>query len=307
MVVARKPFPPIPYGMADFSAIRREGFLYVDKTRFLRDLEDERHVFLLRPRRFGKSCWVSILQHYYDRVRKDNFETLFADTDIGREPTANHSQYAVLRLDFSSFDKDIATLRDRFEGHCQRRLRGMLEANVDLFSADLAKRILSPPAVDGKLDELFLHAERLGVRLYVLIDEYDNFANTILAGEGEAAYRAVTHGSGFLRDFFAALKVGTASGNLERLFITGVSPLAMDDVTSGFNIGTNISFARSTTNWRASPRPRYTRWWRCIETLACWTKSPARRWPSCASGTTATASPRAPPKTSTTPTWCCTT
>ena len=239
---APKPFPPIPYGMANFRAIREEGFLYVDKTRFLRDLENERHVFLLRPRRFGKSCWVSILEHYYDRARKDNFNALFDGTDIGGEPTANRSRYAVLRLDFSSFGKDLSTLAANFAGHCHTRLRGMLEANADLFSAGLAERILSPPTTGGKLDELFLHAERLGVRLYVLIDEYDNFANIILAGEGEAAYHAVTRGSGFLRDFFAALKAGTASGNLERLFVTGVSPVTLDDVTSGFNIGTNISF-----------------------------------------------------------------
>ena len=239
---ARKPFPPIPYGMADFSAIRREGYLYVDKTRFIRDLEKDRHVFLLRPRRFGKSCWVSILEHYYDRTRKDNFETLFAGTDIGREPTANRTRYAVLRLNFSMVSKDLSTLQENFEGHCHTRLRGMLRVNADLFPDELARSILSPPTMGRRLDELFFHAERLGVRLCVLIDEYDNFANTILAGEGEAAYRQLTHGSGFFRDFFATLKAGTESGNLERLFVTGVSPVTMDDATSGFNIGKNVSF-----------------------------------------------------------------
>ena len=238
----RKPFPPIPYGMADFSAIRREGFLYVDKTRFIRDLENDRHVFLLRPRRFGKSCWVSILEHYYDRTRKDNFDALFAGTNIGCEPTANRSRYAVLRLDFSAFSKNLAMLEDNFEEYCDIRLGGMLEDNADVFPAALAERVLSRRRLGGRLNQLFHGAERLGVPLCVLIDEYDNFANTILAGEGEAAYRQLTHGSGFFRDFFATLKAGTASGNLERLFITGVSPVTMDDVTSGFNIGKNISF-----------------------------------------------------------------
>ena len=240
-----KPYRPIPYGMADFSMIRREGYLYVDKTRFLHDLEGERHVFFLRPRRFGKSCWVSILQHYYDRTRKDRVQALFADLDIDREPTANRSQYAVLRLNFSAFSKRLSTLEERFEDHCYRRLRRMLEANADLFPEEARQRILSPPAMDGRLDELFLQAEDLGVRLYLLIDEYDNFANTILAGEGVAAYHSVTHGSGFFRDFFATLKAGTESGNLERLFVTGVSPVTLDDVTSGFNIGTNISLHES--------------------------------------------------------------
>ena len=240
--IAPKPYPPIPYGMADFRSIRRDGFLYVDKTRFVRELESERFAFFLRPRRFGKTCWLSVLEHYYDRTRKEGFEATFAETDIGREPTANRSRYAVLRLNFSAFSKRTATLEERFEGHCYTRLRGMLEANADLFPEELTRRILSPPAIDGRLGELFLHAERLDVRLFLLIDEYDNFANTILAGEGEAAYHQLTHGGGFFRDFFATVKTGTESGSLERLFITGVSPVTMDDVTSGFNIGTNISF-----------------------------------------------------------------
>ena len=237
-----KPFPPIPYGMADFSAIRRRGFLYVDKTRFVRELEEEPYAFFLRPRRFGKTCWLSVLEHYYDRTRKGGFEALFAGLDVGAAPTANRSRYAVLRLNFSVFSKRLATVEERFEGHCRTRLRGMLEANADVFPEPAIRRILSPPAIDGCLGELFLHAERRGVPLLLLIDEYDNFANTILAGEGEVAYRRLTHGGGFFRDFFAAVKGGTESGNLERLFIAGVSPVTMDDVTSGFNIGTNISF-----------------------------------------------------------------
>ena len=233
-----KPYPLIPYGMADFHAIRREGFLYVDKTRFVRELENERYVFFLRPRRFGKTCWISVLEHYYDRTRKDSFEELFKDTDIGCKPTANRSSYAVLRLDFSAFSKCLLTLEESFEEYCDTQLHGMLKANADVFPDELTRRILSRRTMSGRLNELFLHAERLDVRLFLLIDEYDNFANTILAGEGEAAHRRL----GFFQDFFATVKAGTETGNLERLFITGVLPVTMDDVTSGFNIGTNISF-----------------------------------------------------------------
>ena len=237
-------FPPIPYGMADFRAMRLGGYLYVDKTRFLRDLEGERYAFLLRPRRFGKTCLLSLLEHYYGRTRQDEFETLFAGTEIGREPTAERGRHVVLRFNFSAFDDTLSTLRERFEGYCQTRLRGALEANADRFPPSVTERVLTAPGVDGKLNELFLHAERERIPLCVLIDEYDNFANTVLAHDGAAAYHAFTHGGGFLRNFFATLKAGTESANLERLFITGVSPVTMDDVTSGFNIGTNLSFDR---------------------------------------------------------------
>ena len=237
-------YPPIPYGMADFRAMRLGGYLYVDKTRFLRELENERYAFLLRPRRFGKTCLLSVLEHYYARTRQDEFETLFAGTDIGRNSTAERGRHVVLRFNFSAFDDTPSTLRERFEGYCQTRLRGALEANADRFPPPVRRRVLSAPGVDGKLNELFLHAEGERIPLCVLIDEYDNFANTVLAHEGVGAYHAFTHGGGFLRNFFATLKAGTESANLERLFITGVSPVTMDDVTSGFNIGTNLSFDR---------------------------------------------------------------
>ena len=193
MAAPSKPYPPIPYGMADFSAIRGDGFLYVDKTRFVRELENKRYAFFLRPRRFGKTCWVSVLEHYYDRTLAGDFEALFKDTDIGRNPTANRSSYAVLRLDFSAFGKDLSNLEASFEEYCHTRLQGMLEANADQFPEELARRILSRRTMGGQLNQLFLHAEQLGVRLFLLIDEYDNFANTILAGEGEAAYHSLRH------------------------------------------------------------------------------------------------------------------
>ncbi len=116
-----------------------------------------------------------------------------------------------------------------------------MEDNPDLFPDAAFDRIQAPPTINGQLDELFLHARREAIPLYVLIDEYDNFANTILAGVGAEAYHAFTHGGGFYRSFFATLKAGTENGSVERLFVTGVSPVTMDDVTSGFNIGANLS------------------------------------------------------------------
>ena len=236
------PFPAIPYGWANFEALRREGCLYVDKTRFLHALEQERYAFLIRPRRFGKSLWAAVLTSYYDRNRADRFDALFADTDAGRRPTPNRGRYVILHFDFSAFDNAIETLRERFETYCFIELRHALERNADVFPEPVRERILAHPSVDAKLRELFLYAGDRGIPIYGVIDEYDNFANTVLAHHGTEAYQAFTHGGGFYRNFFAALKAGAGhAGGLERLFITGVSPVTMDDVTSGFNIGANVS------------------------------------------------------------------
>jgi len=221
--------------------MRRERSLYVDKTRFLRDLENERFAFLIRPRRFGKSCWVSILEHYYDRWRKENFEALFAGTDIGQAPTVNRSRYVILRFDFSAFEDTPETLKERFETYCEIKLRAALRRHPDLFPDESVKQILSLPSINARLSALFEQANERQIPLYVLIDEYDNFANTVLSSRGAETYHSFTHSSGFYRSFFATLKAGTASGAVERLFVTGVSPITMDDVTSGFNIGANIS------------------------------------------------------------------
>ena len=236
-------YPRIPYGWADFRAIRLEKRLYVDKTRFVHALEEERYVFLIRPRRFGKSCWVSLLDNYYDRNRAAEFEAVFGGTDLGHQPTDNRHRYVVLRFNFSAFKNALETLEYHFEEYCQLVVRHALERNGDLFPEAARRHIRSPRSVNGQLNELFLYAGDHGLPLYVLIDEYDNFANTVLAHHGEQAYQSFTHGGGFYRNFFATLKdgAGHSGGGLERLFITGVSPITMDDVTSGFNIGSNIS------------------------------------------------------------------
>ena len=237
------PYPRIPYGWADFKAIRLENRLYVDKTRFVHALEEERYVFLIRPRRFGKSCWVSLLDNYYERNRADAFEAVFGGTYLGQNPTDHRHRYVVLRFNFSAFKNALETLEHYFEEYCQMVIRYALTRNADLFPAAAQQHIRSSASVNGQLSELFLYAGNHGIPLYVLIDEYDNFANTILAYHGEEAYQSFTHGGGFYRNFFATLKdgAGHSDGGLERMFITGVSPITMDDVTSGFNIGSNIS------------------------------------------------------------------
>ena len=235
------PFPAIPYGRAYFRGIRMEGCLYVDKTRFLHALEQERFVFFIRPRRFGKTCWLSMLESYYDRNQADDFERVFGGLDIYREPTPNRGRYVVVRFNFSTFGNDPANLEREFDEYCRRHVRDAVEDHPDLFPDAVVDRIQTASTINGQLDELFLHARREGIPLYVLIDEYDNFASTILAGAGAEAYHALTRGGGFYRSFFATLKAGTENGSVERLFVTGVSPITLDDVTSGFNIGVNLS------------------------------------------------------------------
>ena len=238
------PYPRIPYGEADIRRIRLRGWLYVDKTRFLRRLENESYAFLIRPRRFGKSLWVSVLENYYSRiVAPDLWHAMFDGTDIGREPTEDRLRYVVLRFNFSAFDDTLETLQERFDGYCSMIVRDAMERNPDLFPEAAMRRILAPPSIDRRLGELFVYVRAHDIPLYVMIDEYDNFANTILAHRGPEAYESFTHGGGFYRSFFATLKAGAgeSGGGIERLFITGVSPVTMDDVTSGFNIGKNLS------------------------------------------------------------------
>ena len=238
-------YPHIPYGQADFRRIRLRRWLYVDKTRFLRRLEQEHYAFLIRPRRFGKSLWVSLLENYYDRFWADDFDATFAGTDIGQRPTGEQSRYVTLRFNFSMVNDKLETLEREFEAYCLIELEGTLERHPDLFPEAARQRILAPPSIATRLSMLFRYAGDHDIPLYVLIDEYDNFANTVLAHRGAEAYHSFTHGGGFFRNFFATLKGGAdrSGGGIDRLFITGVSPVTMDDVTSGFNIGTNISLS----------------------------------------------------------------
>ena len=235
-------YPLVPYGEGDIMRIRRHGWLYVDKTRFLRRLEEERYVFLTRPQRFGKSLWVSLLECYYDRCWAGRFDATFTGTDIGRNPTEERGRYVTLRFDFSKVRGRLETPERSFESYCHVELQRMLERHPDLFPEALRQRILAPPSIGEKLAELFRYAGDHDVPLYVLIDEYDNFACTVLAYRGPEAYHALIHG-GLYRSFFAALKggAGHSGGGLERLFITGAAPVSLDGVTGGFNIGRNIS------------------------------------------------------------------
>ena len=234
-------WPPIPYGWTDFEAMRRKRTPYVDKTRFLHELEEVRYVFFFRPRGFGKSCWVSLLQSYYDRSAADRFESLFGGTDIGRRPTPNRHRYVILHFDFSALGDAGEASQERFEPHCSRVLRLALERHRDLFPDATTQRILAAPSIGAKMNELFLHTRTHDVPLYVLVDGYDYLAHTVLASRGAGtSRRSVSNDASFYGSFFAVLKVGAELGGIERMFITGVAPISMAGVTGGFNIGTDI-------------------------------------------------------------------
>ncbi|VEN74761.1 ATPase AAA [Candidatus Desulfarcum epimagneticum] len=232
----------IPYGISDFEMVQTGNYYFVDKTRFIPFLEEHRYTFFIRPRRFGKSLWISILECYYDINLKDRFDEYFKETRIGQNPTPERNSYLILRFDFSAVNPAIGKVEESFEAYCSLAVRHFTRVYKDALDGRFFSEVEDIPSVSEKLDAVFMRAHELNLNIYMLIDEYDNFANTILSTAGEKAYHDLTHGEGFFRHFFGKLKAGTAMrSGLSRLFITGVSPITMDDVTSGFNIGTNIS------------------------------------------------------------------
>ena len=234
---------PILYGVADYAEIRKTNAWFVDRTAKIRDLETTRYAMFLRPRRFGKSLIVSMLHAYYDVKFADRFEEFFDGTDIGANPTEERGKYLVLRFDFSAVSKVPSSVESDFNSYASLRCDTFARDYANRLPDGLAERVFNAPDVCVKLNEIIAGLEHTGIKLYVLIDEYDNFTNTILAESGQEAYDELCHGGGFFKHFFAILKTATSDveAPVTRLFITGVSPVTMDDVTSGFNIGKNIS------------------------------------------------------------------
>ena len=233
----------IPYGLTDFERIRTANYYYVDKTRYIAEVErNASFFFLIRPRRFGKSLFLNVLRWYYDVNRKDSFEELFGDLYIGSHPTPEQGQYLVLDFNFAGVNPDPDELIRSFNDHCAARFREFAYYYERFFNPGFREKMESLPNADEKLTYTISEAKRLNLSIYLFIDEYDNFTNAILANMGEKHYKALTHGTGFFRYFFNKLKEGaTGDGPIKRMFITGVSPVTMDDVTSGFNIGANMT------------------------------------------------------------------
>ncbi len=229
--------------MTDFAAMRRQGYYYVDKTRFISKLEDEGNfVFFLRPRRFGKSLMLNVIQAYYDINYANEFDVLFGGLDAGKNPTERHNQYLVLKFNFSAVNPVKEKVQESFNNEVLNTLRLFVETYAQYLPTDTLKELREIKECDAALNYLMGRVKLAGQRIYLLIDEYDNFANTMMASN-EDNYMDLTHGDGFFRLFFNVLKKATTDldAAIERMFITGVTPLTLSDVTSGFNIGDNFS------------------------------------------------------------------
>lgn len=227
----------LPYGINDFEAIIEQNQYYVDKTMYLPLLENQpSNIFFIRPRRFGKSIFLSMLHAYYDCSKKEKFQALFGDLWVGKHPTPLQGKYQILHLDFSYVGGSIDKLEENFDMYLRVKLDGFMRIYQEFYLTDFKEKFFKSDSATEKLALLQDETATKGIPLYLIIDEYDNFTNTVLNEQGENVYWAITHADGFYRDVFKKFK-----GMFERIFITGVSPVTLDDVTSGFNIGWHIS------------------------------------------------------------------
>ncbi len=239
----------IPYGVADFHSLRTEGQLYVDRTEYIRTLEElGKTLLFLRPRRFGKSLWLSVLANHYDLRTAGEHEALFGDLAIGRVPSPLAHRYFVMRWDFSKIDPDPPRwgVNAHVDSHHERignELRGYLNTMIEVFQMGYEEHL--PKLIELREDpfhnfeRLLAVIHRTPYSFYLLIDEYDNFANEVLAND-ESAYKKLVHSDGPFKYLFKWLKGLMGDAGLERMFITGVSPMVMSDVTSGMNIADSI-------------------------------------------------------------------
>ncbi len=226
----------IPYGISDFRRIRNEGYYYVDKTRYLARMEErDSFIFFVRPRRFGKSLFLSMMESYYDLNAKKHFKKLFAGLWLGAHPTKNANRFMILKLDFSKVGGTGRELQESFEEHIGKQLDDLVSRYPSCYDAEFRSRFFDQPT-SGKIADVVNKARRSEIPLYLVIDEYDNFTNQMIRATGVTEYREITHGAGFYRNWFKKFK-----GEFDRIFMTGVSPVTMDDLTSGFNIAANLT------------------------------------------------------------------
>ena len=226
----------LPVGISDFKNLQRDKRYLVDKTMYLPKLEEiSNFLFLIRPRRFGKSLFLSMVADYYDCENAD-LEEEFAGTWIGEHPMESKGKYQVLQYDFSQILDKIENLEDDFNSYCCVCLNSFIYKYEKYYSKETVQRALASNTSKDKINIISKEAKERGYHLYLIIDEYDNFTNTVLNELGEDTYHNMTHSSGFYRSAFKIFKP-----NFERILFMGVSPITLNDLTSGFNIATNIT------------------------------------------------------------------
>ena len=230
----------IPYGMQNFEDVMERDCYYVDKTPFIEKIEESNmYFFFIRPRRFGKSLTLSMLENYYDINKKDKFESLFGKLYIGENPTPERNSYLILHLNFAIVVGGLDDYKKGLNDYCDTQFNYFADIYSHLLPSDTKQGLNEQEDAINQLNYLCAQCSKTGQKIYLFIDEYDHFTNQILAHkEHETRYREQTHGEGYLRHFFDTIK-GAAGDSLGRVFVTGVSPVTMDDLTSGFNIGTN--------------------------------------------------------------------
>ena len=229
----------IPYGVSNFVEVVEQNQYYVDKTMYLPLLEQQPNsLFFIRPRRFGKSIFLSMLRTYYDISQKEKFQKRFGNLWIGSQPTPLQGTFQILFLDFSRIGGIDGTLAQNFDDYCCGGLDDFASIYEPYYYPGFALEMKQLEGSTNKLNFLDRKARNNGSHLYLIIDEYDNFTNVVLNEQGNEIYHALTHASGFYREIFKKFK-----GMFERIFMTGVSPVTLDDLTSGFNIGTNYSLS----------------------------------------------------------------
>ncbi len=236
------PKKQVLYGEANYKNMVLENGYYVDKTGFMPLLERYKNPVFLRPRRFGKSLWCTTLTYYYDINEKDNFEQLFGHTDIGKNPTPWHNRFMILSLDFSIIDPSgkIEDIRHRFCQQCNISLRSILWRYKKYFGDTIEIDLNEDVSINLKNILTMIHSFDLP-RLYVIIDEYDNFTNQLITSHQDTLYRELTADNSFLKNFFKTLKNGTKDGTIARTFITGILPITIDDLASAYNIAEFIT------------------------------------------------------------------
>ena len=230
-------YKALPYGISDFGQIRNESLYLVDKSMYIETMEKAGHfLFLIRPRRFGKSLFLSMLRYYYDIAEKDNFQELFKGLWIAEHPTPNQGRFQVMHIDFSQIGGTIDELTENFDGYMRMKFTNFARKYAAYYPKDYLDELNKYSSASDIMNYVHDAAKDQGCPLYLIVDEYDNFTNTVLNEKGENIYHAMTHASGFYRDVFKKFK-----GNYDRILMMGVSPVTLDDLTSGYNIATSIT------------------------------------------------------------------